>query len=54
MTENIKQGQGKINNVLPEVTVTAAGNYKPARKRDCSNNSQPGNRRKRNSKRATR
>lgn len=34
MTENIKQGQGKINNVLPEVVVTGTSNYKPARKRD--------------------
>lgn len=34
MTENIKQGQGKINNVLPEVIVTGTGNYKPVRKRD--------------------
>ena len=32
MTENIKQGQTKINKVLQEVTVT--GNYKPVRKRD--------------------
>ena len=32
MTENIKQSQTKINNVLQEVIVTA--NYKPARKRD--------------------
>lgn len=31
MTENIKQGKGKV---LPEVIVKAAGNYKPARKRD--------------------
>ena len=34
MTENIKQDQGKINNVLPEVIVTGDGNYKPVRKRD--------------------
>ena len=34
MTENIKQGQTEINNVLPEVIVTGPGNYKPARKRD--------------------
>ena len=34
MTENIKQGQTEINNVLPEVIVTGTGNYKPARKRD--------------------
>ena len=34
MTENIKQGQTEINNVLPEVIVTGNGNYKPARKRD--------------------
>lgn len=34
MTENIKQGQTEINNVLPEVIVTGGGNYKPARKRD--------------------
>ena len=34
MTENIKQDQGKINNVLPEVIVTGTGNYKPVRKRD--------------------
>ena len=33
MTENIKQGQGEINKVLQEVTVTGT-NYKPARKRD--------------------
>lgn len=31
MTENIKQGKGKV---LPEVIVKAASNYKPARKRD--------------------
>ena len=31
MTENIKQGKGKV---LPEVIVTDSGNYKPARKRD--------------------
>ena len=31
MTENIKQGKGKV---LPEVIVTGNGNYKPARKRD--------------------
>ena len=34
MTENIKQGQTEINNVLPEVIVTGTGNYKPVRKRD--------------------
>ena len=34
MTENIKQGQTEINNVLPEVIVTDTGNYKPVRKRD--------------------
>lgn len=34
MTENIKQGQGKINKVLPEAIVIGNGNYKPARKRD--------------------
>ena len=34
MTENIKQGQTEINNVLPEVIVTGTGNYKSARKRD--------------------
>lgn len=34
MTENIKQGQTEINNVLPEVIVTGTGNYKPTRKRD--------------------
>lgn len=33
MTENIKQGQTEINNVLPEVIVTGS-NYKPVRKRD--------------------
>lgn len=31
MTENIKQGKGKV---LPEVIVKGTGNYKPARKRD--------------------
>ena len=31
MTENIKQGKGKV---LPEVIVKGAGNYKPVRKRD--------------------
>ena len=34
MTENIKQGQTEINNVLPEVIVKGTGNYKPVRKRD--------------------
>lgn len=34
MTENIKQGQTKINKALPEVIVKGTGNYKPVRKRD--------------------
>ena len=34
MTENTKQGKGKINNVLPEVIVKGTSNYKPVRKRD--------------------